>query len=139
MKTSIKICLIISIFLFITIGIALLRFEKYVHKNDIFQIFENKIVLLELAKGFVPNNEKFEIDEYKFKVPYGFKKVNSETAISFFSNSNGLFKILNSKYEFIDQLGSNWVWKDIQNNKLIFVYKKRYTNINYLSIVIKQE
>jgi len=44
---------------------------------------------------------------------------------------------MNDRYDFIDHLGSVYTWQDSVNNKLISIYVKRYANINYLRIRIK--
>lgn len=44
----------------------------------------------------------------------------------------------NTGFAPLRKFGSNYVWKDNKNNKLIFVYIKRYAKINYLRFEIKK-
>ncbi|WP_252830162.1 hypothetical protein [Treponema denticola] len=111
--------------------------ESYFKKNDYLSIFHDKIVILELLKGFIPDKNNIVIDDFEVKIPYGYKIITTNTAIGLFSNIRELENKLNQKYKFVDKLGSNYVWKDSKNNKLIFVYIKRYAKINYLRFEIK--
>ena len=111
---KIFVILIFVVFLF-TIFFVL---ESYFKKNDYLSIFHDKIVILELLKGFIPDKNNIIIDDFEVKI----RELETK---------------LNQKYEFVDKLGSNYVWKDSKNNKLIFLYIKRYANINYLRFEIK--
>ncbi|EMB19937.1 hypothetical protein [Treponema denticola] len=92
---------------------------------------------MELLKGFIPDKNNIIIDDFEVKISYGYEIITTNTAIGLFSNIRELENKLNQKYEFVDKLGSNYVWKDSKNNKLIFVYIKRHANINYLRFEIK--
>ena len=130
---KIFVILIFVVFLF-TIFFVL---ESYLKKNDYLSIFHDKIVILELLKGFIPDKNNIIIDDFEVKISYGYEIITTNTAIGLFSNIRELENKLNQKYEFVDKLGSNYVWKDSKNNKLIFVYIKRHANINYLRFEIK--
>ena len=130
-----KIIFISVVFLFFVSSFCLL--EIYFKKNDFLNIFHGKTVVLNLLKGFIPDNEKIIIDDFEIKVPYGYEKMTNDTAIGLFVNLNKLKNTMNDRYDFVDQLGSVYVWQDSVNNKLICIYVKRYANINYLRIGIK--
>lgn len=130
-----KFIFISVVFLFIVISFCLL--ENYFKKNDFLNIFNGKIVVLNLLKGFIPDNEKIIIDDFEIKVPYGYEKITNDTAIGLFVNINKLKNTMNDRYDFVDQLGSVYAWQDSVNNKQISIYVKRYANINYLRIRIK--
>ena len=130
-----KFIFISVVFLFIVSSFCLL--EIYFKKNDFFNIFNGKIVVLNLLKGFIPDNEKIIIDDFEIKVPYGYEKITNDTAIGLFVNINKLKNTMNDRYDFVDQLGSVYAWQDSVNNKQISIYVKRYANINYLRIRIK--
>ena len=130
-----KFIFISVVFLFIVSSFCLL--ENYFNKNDFLNIFNGKIVVLNLLKGFIPDNEKIIIDDFEIKVPYGYEKITNDTAIGLFVNINKLKNTMNDRYDFVDQLGSVYAWQDSVNNKQISIYVKRYANINYLRIRIK--
>ena len=130
-----KFIFISVVFLFIVSSFCLL--ENYFNKNDFLNIFNGKIVVLNLLKGFIPDNEKIIIDDFEIKVPYGYEKITNDTAIGLFVNINKLKNTMNDRYDFVDQLGSVYAWQDSFNNKQISIYVKRYANINYLKIRIK--
>ena len=130
-----KFIFISVVFLFIVNSFCLL--EIYFKKNDFLNIFNGKIVVLNLLKGFIPDNEKIIIDDFEIKVPYGYEKITNDTAIGLFVNINKLKNTMNDRYDFIDHLGSVYAWQDSVNNKQISIYVKRYANINYLRIRIK--
>ena len=130
-----KFIFISVVFLFIVNSLCLL--ENYFNKNDFLNIFNGKIVVLNLLKGFIPDNEKIIIDDFEIKVPYGYEKITNDTAIGLFVNINKLKNTMNDRYDFVDQLGSVYAWQDSFNNKQISIYVKRYANINYLKIRIK--
>ena len=131
---KIFVILIFVVFLF-TIFFVL---ESYFKKNDYLSIFHDKILTLELLKRFIPDKNNIVIDDFEVKIPYGYEIITTNTAIGLFSNIRELENKLNQKYEFVDKLGSNYVWKDSKNNKLIFLYIKRYAKINYLRFEIKK-
>ncbi len=130
-----KFIFISVVFLFIVSSFCLL--EINFKKNDFLNIFNGKIVVLNLLKGFIPDNEKIIIDDFEIKVPYGYEKITNDTAIGLFVNINKLKNTMNDRYDFVDQLGSVYAWQDSVNNKQISIYVKRYANINYLRIRIK--
>ena len=119
-----KFIFISVVFLFIVSSFCLL--ENYFNKNDFLNIFNGKIVVLNLLKGFIPDNEKIIIDDFEIKVPYGYEKITNDTAIGLFVNINKLKNTMNDRYDFVDQLGSVYAWQDSVNNKQISIYVKRY-------------
>ncbi len=127
---------LISIILLVLISFFSLL-EIYFKRNDFLNIFNNKSVVINLLKGFIPDKEQIIIDNFEIKVPYGYEKINNNTAIGLFSNIKELKNTMNNKYNFVDQFGSVYTWEDSVNKKLIFVYAKRYAKINYLNIEIK--
>ena len=77
---KIFVILIFVVFLF-TIFFVL---ESYFKKNDYLSIFHDKIVILELLKGFIPDKNNIIIDDFEVKIPYGYEIITTNTAIGLF-------------------------------------------------------
>ena len=60
-----KFIFISVVFLIIVSSFCLL--EIYFKKNDFLNIFNGKIVVLNLLKGFIPDNEKIIIDDFEIR------------------------------------------------------------------------
>jgi hypothetical protein len=119
--------------------------------NDEFNIWKSRSILQYVFTSYFPNNNKFILDKYEIKYPYGFSNIGDEVAISLIDNTylnilpfftysliiDNFEKELNDKFVFVDHLGSMHVWQEKDGNRLIYIVRKRRGGVNYLYALIK--
>jgi hypothetical protein len=78
---------------------------------------------------------------FLIKLPYGYKLVDEYSSVGIINSPiswNNFYDEMNTKFEYIDQLGSSKLWIDNINSKAIFVNHIRRGGIYYLTINIKE-
>ncbi|MDR2718973.1 MAG: hypothetical protein LBB89_13045 [Treponema sp.] len=126
-----KISKIIITFILIMIFIGIN--EHWIHSHDERGLLENKLAVPLLITGFFPlldNNLNF--DNIEIKLPYGYRKVNEYSAITIIGSPSKIYRELDNRFDFVDQLGSSMVWVDKNNDKLIFINEVQRGGIRYL-------
>ena len=121
----------------ISFSIILLFFiftESWIHTHDYYGLLKDTSGTVYILKSVLPKNDFLAADGILLKLPYGYAKIHSNSAMGFlpFTDNVSWIQELNRAYKFVDQFGSNYVWLDETKKRLLLVTLKRSGLINYL-------
>ena len=131
-------CLII----FILLIIFVISSEYWIHSIDGkngYGVLNKKIAIPYILASILPIKNIVNYDSIEIKLPYGYKMVDKYSSVGVINSAkswNDFYDDMNTRFEYIDQLGSSKLWIDNVNNKTIFVNHIRRVGIYYLTINI---
>jgi hypothetical protein len=133
-----------SIIISILLIIFVIFSEYWIHFNDYkfgYGVLNKKFAIPYILASILPMKNIVKYDNIEIRLPYGYKLVGKYSSVGIIYSAkswNNFFDEMNTKFEYIDQLGSSKLWIDNINNKTIFVNHIRRGRIYYLTISIKE-
>ena len=140
-----KIISIIYKYLVIIILIIFVVFNEYrihsIDDKDGYGVLNKKLATPYILASIFPIKNIVKYDNIEIKLPYGYKLVDKYSSVGIINSKtswNNFYDEMDTKFEYIDQLGSSKLWIDNINNKAIFVNHIKRGGIYYLTINIKK-
>jgi hypothetical protein len=117
--------------------------EYWIHFTDKngYGVLNKKFAIPYILTSILPIKNIVNYDNTEIRLPYGYKLVSKYSSVGIINSTkswNNFYDEMNTKFEYIDQLGSSKLWIDNINNKAIFVNHIRSGGIYYLTINIKE-
>ena len=136
MRRKLKLGIILILIIIILVPLVWFS-EVWIHNHDYYGIVENKSGVVLVLKSFLTLGEKLSCEGEEVKLPYGYAKVDSASAMGILPAISSMEKGLNKRYTFLEQLGSTKIWLDEETNKCIYINTKRYGGLMYMILYVR--